>query len=213
MKPSTSKPTSLKNAQTVYIVDDDDALRGAVGSLIRSVGHTVKEFSSPVELFSNLVVEGAGCLILDVRLKGYSGFDVQREMSESGIHLPVIFMTGHGDIPMSVRAMKAGAVDFFSKPLRHDELLQSVANALLKDQERLANDERLLRLRQRYAGLSAREKQVMHEVIKGRLNKQISGDLEISIVTVKVHRANTMRKMCAATLADLVRAGRLLALS
>lgn len=207
MKLSTSKSPLLKNSQTVYIVDDDDVLRGAVGSLIRSVGHTVKEFSNPVELFSNLVVEGPGCLILDVRLKGYSGFDVQREMSESGIHLPVIFMTGHGDIPMSVRAMKAGAVDFFSKPLRHQDLLDSVANALLKDQERLANEERLLRLRQRYDTLSPREKQVMYEITKGRLNKQIAGDLDISIVTVKVHRANTMRKMCAATLADLVRAG------
>jgi len=207
-----AKPATVE-APVVFVVDDDDVLRGALGSLLRSVGYTVAEFSSPQDMLDHPLADSAGCLLLDVRLQGYSGFDVQLALSESGSGMPIIFMTGHGDIPMSVRAMKAGAVDFFAKPFRQQDLLDSVARAVEDHRQRVEKQRNLQLMRHRFESLTPREKQVMRGVVDGLLNKQIAGNLEISEITVKLHRANTMRKMGVGTLADLVRAGRQLALS
>jgi FixJ family two-component response regulator len=210
--PYTQPPVTAQ-PPIVFVVDDDEVLRHALGSLLRSVGYDVREFSNPQEMIEHPLADAAGCLLLDVRLQGYSGFDVQLQLSESGSGMPIIFMTGHGDIPMSVRAMKAGAVDFFAKPFRQQDLLDSVAKALEAHRQCVEKQQHLQSLRKRFECLTPREKQVMTGVISGLLNKQIAGDLEISEITVKLHRANTMRKMCVATLADLVRAGQQLQLS
>ncbi|WP_150731963.1 response regulator transcription factor [Pseudomonas fluorescens] len=213
MSSKISVSCKLVEDSIVLVVDDDDVVRRALSSLLRSVGYSVEEFAHPSEMLVHPSARVAGCMILDVRLQGCSGFDVQAQMSESGILMPIIFMTGHGDIPMSVKAMKAGAVDFFSKPFNQQDLLDSVAGALAtyrRDFKRLKD---LRDLRERFDSLTPREKQVMHGVTQGLLNKQIAGDLRISEVTVKLHRANTMRKMSAATNADLIRAGQELSLT
>ncbi|MCA1326785.1 response regulator transcription factor [Herbaspirillum sp. alder98] len=189
----------------VYIVDDDESLRGALDSLLRSVGLQVRCFASAAEFLQRPLLDLPSCLLLDVRLQGISGLDFQAELARSGVTMPVILMTGHGDIPMSVRAMKAGAVDFLTKPFRDQDLLDAVAAAHEKDRRQLAQRQANSSLQARYASLTPRETEVMWLAASGLLNKQIAGQLGTSEVTVKIHRGNAMKKMQARTFADLVR--------
>jgi FixJ family two-component response regulator len=197
--------TETNNRPVVHIVDDDESLRRALDSLFRSVGLQAHAYGSVREFLDAKHDGGAGCLVLDVRLPGISGLDFQGQLAELGIHLPVILMTGHGDIPMSVRAMKAGAVDFLAKPFRDQDMLDAVASAMERDAKRRASQGDAAQLRDRYATLSPREQQVMMLVTAGKMNKQVAGDLGLSEITVKIHRGSAMRKMGARTLADLVR--------
>jgi FixJ family two-component response regulator len=189
----------------IYIIDDDEALRGALDSLLRSVDHETRAFGSVRQFLDARIADAPGCIVLDVRLPGMSGLDFQSQLSDLGIQLPVILMTGHGDIPMSVRAMKAGAIDFLSKPFRDQDMIDAVSAALERDRQRRASEGGIAQMRERYATLSPREQQVMVLVTAGKMNKQVAGDLGLSEITVKIHRGSAMRKMGARTLADLVR--------
>jgi FixJ family two-component response regulator len=200
-------------APIVLVVDDDQVVSGAVESLLKSVGYHVRAFSGPNEMLADPLAGVAGCLVLDVRLQGYSGFDLQQRLLESGNRLPIVFMTGHGDIPMSVRAMKAGAANFLTKPFRSQDLIDAVTEAVAAHQAYLEKQRALDALRKRFECLTPRERQVMAGVVRGLMNKQIAGDLAVSEITVKLHRANMMRKMHANTIADVVRAGHLLQIS
>ena len=190
---------------TVVVIDDDPSVRKALDNLFRSVGLEVELFTSPQEFLQSERPDRPGCIVLDVRFPGRSGLDMQREISAANTPLPIIFITGYGDIPMSVRAMKAGAVEFLTKPFRDQDLLDAVGVALEKDRVRRANEVRLSELRTRFQTLTARERQVLSLVIAGRLNKQIAGELGVSEMTVKMHRRQVMRKMQATGLAQLVR--------
>jgi FixJ family two-component response regulator len=195
---------------TVFVVDDDASIRESVADLLRSVGHHPQLFGSAHEFLASPKVDAPACLVLDVWMPGLGGLDCQRRLSEAGLQIPVIFMSGHGDIPMTVRVMKAGAVDFLTKPLREQDLLDAVNHALEKDRSRRADERENASLRERFESLTAREQEVMGWVVTGRLNKQIAGELGTSEITVKVHRARLMRKMKAESVPDLVRmAGRL----
>ncbi|MFK3799996.1 MULTISPECIES: response regulator transcription factor [unclassified Pseudomonas] len=198
--------TTRMSDSVVFVVDDDPVLREALASLLRSVGYRVVALGDPDELFSHPLAKRAGCLILDVRLQGCSGFDLQQRLTDSGSRLPIIFITGHGDIPMSVRAMKAGATDFLTKPFRSQALIDAVASALTGYAEYLEQQRAVDVLRKRFDCLTPRERQVMGGVANGFLNKQIASQLEVSEITVKLHRANMMRKLHASTVADVVRA-------
>jgi RNA polymerase sigma factor (sigma-70 family) len=194
----------------VYVVEDDPSIRDAVHSLIQSVGLRAKMFGSAQEFLSSQLPDAPACLVLDVRLPGLSGLDLQRELSKAGIELPIIFITGYGDIPMSVLAMKAGAVEFLTKPFRGQELLDAIRQAI--EQARTARQERVEReeLGRRLDSLTPRQRQVMELVVAGLVNKQIAAKLGTSEVTIKVHRGQLMRKMRARSIPDLVRmAGRL----
>jgi FixJ family two-component response regulator len=193
------------DAPVVYIVDDDNAVRLALGSLMRSVGFGVEVFESPDEFLRFPHSAGPSCLILDVRLRGKSGMAFHQEIVNSGMHIPVVFMTGHGDIEMGVKAIKAGALDFFAKPFKDQDMLDAVAHALARDTERLATETTLAGLRASYQSLSPREKEVMAFVLSGLLNKQIASEMNLSEITVKVHRGQVMRKMKARSMPDLVR--------
>jgi RNA polymerase sigma factor (sigma-70 family) len=190
---------------TVIVVDDDAAIREALQSLLRSVGLQVQLHGSVREFLASERPEGPSCLVLDVRLPGQSGLDLQDELVKANNRLPIIFITGHGDIPMSVRAMKAGAAEFLTKPFRDQDLLDAVRLATERDRVRRDKDMIVARIRQRFDTLTARERQVMALVVAGRPNKQIAADIGISEITVKVHRGQAMRKMEARSLADLVR--------
>ncbi|MCX5477454.1 response regulator transcription factor [Kaistia geumhonensis] len=190
----------------VYVVDDDPSLRDALSSLLRSVGMEVATFASAPQLLAQPFANAPSCIVLDIRMPEVSGLDFQALLARSGNHIPVIFMTGHGDIPMSVRAMKAGAVDFLTKPFRDQDLLDAVTAAIERDRQRRGNDRQLLDLRRRFESLTAREKEVMALVVAGLMNKQIAGELDLSEITVKIHRGRMMKKMETRTLADLVRA-------
>src|SRR5438445_2607057 len=190
---------------SVVVIDDDPSIRKALDNLFRSVGLDVELFGSPQEFLQSNRPDRPGCIVLDVRFPGRSGMDMQREISAANTPLPIIFITGYGDIPMSVRAMKAGAVEFLTKPFRDQDLLDAVGVALEKDRVRRANEVRLSELRTRFQTLTARERQVLSLVIAGRLNKQIAGELGVSEMTVKMHRRQVMRKMQATGLAQLVR--------
>jgi FixJ family two-component response regulator len=197
---------ATKNAQsTVIIVDDDRQVRDAVGSLLRSMEFSVSAFSSVAELMGVGLPNNAACLILDVRLPGRSGLEFQRDLIAENIHLPVIIMTGHGDIPMSVQAMKRGAIEFLTKPFRDQELLDAVELGLARDRARLEKEASVSMSMDLFRKLSPREREVMALLVDGRLNKQIAGHLGISEVTVKIHRRNLMRKMRALSLIDLAR--------
>jgi FixJ family two-component response regulator len=192
-------------ASKVVVVDDDPSVRGAICRLLQSVGLQVEAFASVKELALHGLPAGPACLVLDVRLPGQSGLDFQAELTRRGIRLPVIFITGHGDVQMSVRAMKAGAVEFLTKPFRDQDLLDAIHVAIARDRARLDAEALLAELREREAGLTAREREVMALVASGRPNKQIAADLGVSEITVKAHRGQVMRKMNARSVADLVR--------
>lgn len=207
-----SNPSST-SGRVVYVVDDDPALRDALSSLFRSVGLQVEVFGSAAEFLEKKLPEIPSCLVLDIRLPGVSGLDFQAQLSKAGIRMPVIFMTGHGDIPMSVRAMKAGAIDFLTKPFRDQDMLDAVFSALETDRKQLESDQSIADLSAHYESLTAREKEVMAYVTKGLMNKQIAGEMGLSEITVKIHRGHVMRKMAVRSLADLVRAAEKLGLS
>ena len=196
----------MQDEATIHVIDDDESLRAALESLFRSVGLTCHGYTSVTDFLDKPQGDVAGCLILDVRMPGMSGLDFQDRLDELGIALPAILMSGHGDIPMSVRAMKAGAVDFLVKPFRDQDMLDAVATAISRDQHTARRGHMIIAaLQARYTTLSPREREVMSQVTAGQLNKQIAFTLGLSEVTVKIHRGAAMRKMGARTLPDLVR--------
>jgi FixJ family two-component response regulator len=190
---------------SVFVVDDDPSMRRAIESLLRSVGHDVRLFSSAPEFMQAVPHDVPGCLVLDVRLPGMSGLAFQQELAKAGVSMPIIFVTGHGDVPMSVRAMKAGAVEFLTKPFDDQVLLDAVHAALERDRARRLEESGIAALRSRYEALTAREKQVLGHVVAGDVNKRIAAVLDLSVVTIKVHRGQVMRKMQAKSVAELVR--------
>lgn len=189
----------------VFVVDDDASLREAVDSLLRSVGLRVEVFGTATDFLKYKFTDAPACLVLDIRLPGVSGLDFQAELAKANIHIPIVFVTGHGDIPMTVRAMKAGAVEFLTKPFRDQDLLDSVQIALERDRTRRAQDKAVHEVRAHFDALTPREQEVITFVTAGLMNKQIAAELGVSEITVKVHRGSVMRKMGARSLADLVR--------
>jgi FixJ family two-component response regulator len=196
--------TSSTDESVVIVVDDDQVVLGALSSLFRSVGLSVVTFESATELLQHQLPDVPSCLVLDIRLPRLSGLDLQAELRASGVMIPIIFITGHGDIPMSVRAMKAGEIDFLPKPFRDWEILDAVANALKRDRERRKEETSNSDVHARFASLTPRQRQVMSLVTGGLLNKQIAAEIGLAEMTVKIHRAHVMRKMGARSLADLV---------
>lgn len=199
----TSKATELLPA--VFVVDDDASVREALDGLFRSIGLQAKTFGSAAEFLQNKLPDAPSCLVLDVRLPGLSGIDFQTELAAAGLHIPIIFMTGYGDIPMTVKAMKAGAVEFLPKPFRDQDMLDAVQQALERDRERRERNSGLDKLKSSFDTLTPREQEVMGLVTAGLMNKQVAGEIGVSEITAKVHRGNIMRKMGAKSLAELVR--------
>jgi FixJ family two-component response regulator len=190
---------------TVFVIDDDPHLRASVGRLLRSLGLDAQLFASISDFLKSDPPDGPTCLVLDVRLPGESGLDLQRELAAANREVPIIFITGHGDIPMSVQAMKGGAIEFLTKPFRDQELLDAVQLGLSRDRARRENEKALAALRERFESLSPREREIMIQVAHGRLSKQIAGDIGIAEATVKVHRSRLMHKMKARSLPELSR--------
>ncbi len=203
--------TNETQAPAIHVIDDDAALRAALDSLFRSVGYETHCYGSTAEFMNSGRAGEAGCLVLDIRLPGTNGLDFQAQLARSEMDMPIVLMTGHGDIPMTVRGMKAGAVDFLPKPFREQDMLDAVALALEKDASRRAGRQKGVALRERLATLTARERQVMDLVVTGKMNKQIAYDLDLSEITVKIHRGNAMRKMGAKNLAEFVKIAEALA--
>jgi FixJ family two-component response regulator len=190
---------------TVLIIDDDHEFRDSVARLLRTVGLDTQQFSSVADFFKAVPPNGPTCLVLDVRLPGLSGLELQRELASANRQLPIIFITAHGDIPMTVQAMKGGAIEFLTKPFRDQDLLDAIATGLARDRVRRENEKALGVLRERFETLSSREREIMFQATAGRLNKQIAHEMGIAISTVKVHRTNLMRKMKARSLPELSR--------
>ncbi len=197
---------------TVFVVDDDEDMRSALSNLFRSVGHEVKLFGSAAEFLKDASTDTPGCLVLDVRLPGMGGLDFQNKLASANAHIPIVFITGHGDIPMSVRAMKAGAVDFLTKPFRDQDMLDAVTRAIEADRLRRSSQQATSAVRDSYGRLSPREREVMTLVTRGLMNKQVAHELGLSEITVKLYRGQAMRKMGAGSLADLVRMAEILGL-
>jgi FixJ family two-component response regulator len=196
---------ATENAPVVFIVDDDASVREGLDSLFRSIDLKVETFGAAAEFLQRKLPDAPSCLVLDVRLPGLGGLDFQAELAKADIHIPIIFITGHGDIPMTVRAMKAGAVEFLTKPFREQDLLDAVQIALERDRKRRADHKAVHEVRGRFQSLTHREQEVIGFVTAGLMNKQIAAKLGVSEVTVKVHRGSVMKKMGARSLADLVR--------
>ncbi len=192
-------------AAVVFVVDDDPSVRRAIKRLVESVGLRAELFGSAQEFLRSERPDVASCLVLDIRLPGMSGLDFQRELAEAGIHIPIIFITAHGDIPMTVRAMKAGAVEFLTKPFRDQDLLDAIQQGLERDRTRRAQEAEVATLRERFESLTLSERKVLPLVVSGRPNKQIAAEIGTSEATVKVHRSQLMRKMAADSLPELVR--------
>jgi FixJ family two-component response regulator len=203
-------PVQTNERAVVHVVDDDASVRGALESLFDSVGLDAASYGAARDFLTAKVPDRPGCIVIDVRLPDMNGLDFQAQLIQMGVRLPVVIMTGHGDIPMSVRAMKRGAVDFLPKPFHDQDMLDAVTSAIERDRQRRRVDANILQLRQLFATLSPREQQVMVLVAAGKMNKQVAGDLGISEITVKIHRGAAMRKMLARTLADLVRMAEIL---
>jgi len=196
----------MKEGQAiVYLIDDDRSVREGVADLLRSVGHMVQAFGSAQEFLDHTRHDAPGCIVLDVRLPGPSGLEVQRTLSKSNIHLPIIFISAHGDIPMSVRAIKSGAIEFLTKPLHEQQLLDAVQVGIEQDRARRAGAKGVVELLERFNSLTPRERDILALVVSGRRNKQIAGQLGLSEMTVKVHRSHIMQKMGANSLVELVR--------
>ena len=205
---SSPEPASGKEPirdSIVFIIDDDLSMRRALTNLFQSVGLEVEAFAAASELLKNKLPEVASCLVLDIRLPGLSGLDLQTELAKANIRIPIIFITGHGDIPMTVRAMKGGAVDFLTKPFRDQELLDAVVNAIDKDRKRREADKTVASLQALFETLSSREREVLAFVAAGLMNKQIAAELGLAEITVKIYRGHIMKKMHAKSLADLIR--------
>jgi FixJ family two-component response regulator len=205
-------PDGGESPPVVFVIDDDASVRAALSSLVRSVGLRIEVFASASEFLAIKRTDGPSCLILDVRLPGESGLHFQAELAKANNVIPIIFITGHGDIPMSVKAMKAGAVEFLTKPFRDQDLLDAIDVALERARSRDESKKAVSELRAKFETLTFREKEVMARVTGGLLNKQVAGELGVSEVTVKVHRGNVMQKMGAKSLADLVRVADALAI-
>lgn len=204
---SGNPPSNKQGNQspTVFVVDDDASMRNALSNLLRSAGIQVETFASTTEFQERPKGDNASCLVLDVRLQGASGLEFQRQLASSNANIPIVFITGHGDIEMSVKAMKAGAVDFLAKPFREQDLLDAVSAALQADVKRRENEQQFSDLHSHYQSLTVREKEVMALAVKGLMNKQIAGQMNLSEITVKIHRGHAMKKMNAKSFADLVR--------
>ena len=201
---------AVETEAIVFVVDDDASMRKALSNLFRSVGLRAEVFGSARELLESELPEVASCLVLDIRLPGPSGLDFQAELAKANIQIPIIFMTGHGDIPMTVKAMKAGAVDFLTKPFRDQDMLDAVAIAIERDRERRKDEKIVAELRAVFETLTARERDVLALVASGLMNKQIAAEIGLAEITVKIHRGHIMRKMGAKSLADLVRMAEML---
>ena len=201
---------AVETEAIVFVVDDDPSMRKALSNLFRSVGLRAEVFGSARELLESELPEVASCLVLDIRLPGPSGLDFQAELAKTNIQIPIIFMTGHGDIPMTVKAMKAGAVDFLTKPFRDQDMLDAVAIAIERDRTRRKDEKIVAELRAVFETLTARERDVLALVASGLMNKQIAAEIGLAEITVKIHRGHIMRKMGAKSLADLVRMAEML---
>jgi len=201
---------TVETEAIVFVVDDDPSMRKALSNLFRSVGLRAEVFGSARELLESELPEVASCLVLDIRLPGPSGLDFQAELAKANIQIPIIFMTGHGDIPMTVKAMKAGAVDFLTKPFRDQDMLDAVAIAIERDRARRKDEKIVAELRAVFETLTARERDVLALVASGLMNKQIAAEIGLAEITVKIHRGHIMRKMGAKSLADLVRMAEML---
>ena len=202
---SSAKPVASTDQPIVFVVDDDASMRQALARLLQSVQLRVEVFASPQEFLQSERPNVPSCLVLDVRLPGLSGLDFQAELAKADIRIPIVFITGHGDIPMSVRAMKAGAVDFLAKPFRDQDLLDAVTAAIQRDQKRREHENAMTDLRAHFSSLTPREREIMALVASGLMSKQIAAEVGLSEITVKVHRSHLMKKMGARSVADLVR--------
>ena len=209
MVPGPSSTSITRNGEgkpsVVYVIDDDESIRFVLNGLVRSVGLHVETFESPKDFLAFPKYDAPSCLILDVRLRGESGLAFQQEAHRCGVRMPILFITAHGDIEMTVKAMKAGALDFFAKPFRDQDMLDAIAHALKRDAERRESERALATLQESYESLTQREREVMKYVVAGMLNKQIAYELHLSEITVKIHRGQVMKKMASRSLPDLVR--------
>jgi len=203
--PVSNRRVGESKTPVVYVIDDDESIRFVLNGLVRSVGLQVETFGSPKEFLAFPKYDAPSCLILDVRLRGESGLEFQEEAIRCGVRMPILFMTAHGDIEMTVKAMKAGALDFFPKPFRDQDMLDAIAHALRRDAQRIASEEAMATVRASYESLTPREREVLKLVVAGLLNKQIAYEMNLSEITVKIHRGQVMKKMASRTLPDLVR--------